>query len=336
MGTGRLVMVSVLVLAACGGGHSGADVDATVDATVDAAVDADVDAPPTDAAVVVPHRMIVDQLLLPLDGAHATAYGLDLDLQTNDGVDNQVAVLYGSLDALAPTLHLQTDATRDVDRGTALWLFDLEAVDLTSSPQAVLTANLGTAPSPSPCLSPGDTVCRQHLAGTGAFQIDPASTAGQTIGGAGTGAIAAGRFTGGAGSLYLPIFLGTAPVWVPVTLARAQLDATAGGVQGNIGGALRQADVDGVLIPGLSDQVRATFAADCTMPTPPSCGCVSGSTGQTFKNLYDKTPNNCVITDAEVRAVVAGFLAPDIDENHDGTNDAISIGYRVHTVAATF
>jgi len=57
---------------------------------------------------------------------------------------------------------------------------------------------------------------------------------------------------------------------------------------------------------------------------------------ETLRGLFDKMPNDCMITDAEVMMVVSGFLTPDIDLDGNGTNDALSLGIGVTAVGAVY
>jgi len=285
------------------------------------------------------HTFVAAALDLPTNGAEAMALGLDIDDKPNDGVDNQLGSVLGSIGALAPSLNLQASLDTQVDQGGLILLTDLRAKDLTNSSGVGMWVYLGQTtppPTPLPCTDANDTVCRHHLDGSGHFVVDPSGPTDAKL----AGKIIGGVFTGGPGTVTLQISLaGGTPINLPLQRAKAEIhgiSATGFGTGSKIGGAISQDDINNSVIPAIGNTVRTTFMRDCMGTTPPGCACTANSTGATLKNLFDKTPNDCMITDAEVMAVVSGFLTPDIDLNGDGTNDALSLGIGVTGVAGTY
>jgi hypothetical protein len=309
-----------LGLIACGGGGDDDDGGTTIDPTG------------TD------HLFVASALNLPENAAEAMTLGLDIDNKANDGVDNQLGMVLGSIGALAPDLDLQMSVDTQVDQGEIILLANVKAKDLASASGVGLYVYLGDNPNPPACTDANDTVCRHHFTGSATFDIADGSPTDAAIG----GRIVNGKFTGGPGTVNLQIALsGGVPIDLPLQKAKAEITSVqASGWMGKIGGAISQDDINNNVVPAIGNTVRSSFDETCmTMAeggTAPNCGCTAGGTGETLRGLFDKTPNDCNITDPEVMAVVSGFLTPDIDLNGDGTNDALSLGIGVTAVGAVF
>lgn len=290
------------------------------------------------------HTYVVSDLTLPTNAAEAMMLGMDIDGKANDGVDNQLGMVLGSIGALAPDLNLQMSVDEQVAQGSIILLANVKATDLTNASGVGLHVYLGDNPNPPACTDANDTVCGKHLAGGASFDIAATSPTTATL----VGRILSGKYCApsdcskpGTGAVTLQISLGAGvPIDLPLQKAKAELNGiTATGItSGKIGGAISQTDINTNVIPAIGNTVRTSFDESCDVGgTPPNCGCVADSTGATLRGLFDKPPTaDCTITDAEVMAVVAGFLTPDIDLNGDGTNDALSLGIGVKAVAGTF
>ncbi len=282
------------------------------------------------------NTFVVSALNLPENAAEAMMLGLDIDGKANDGVDNQLGMVLGSIGALAPDLDLQASVDEQVDQGSIILLANLLAKDLTNASGVGLWVYLGDNPTPAACTDANDMVCRRHLAGGATFSIASGSPTDAKL----AGRIVNGKYTGGPGNVTLQIALaGGTPIDLPLQRARAEFNSVtaAGWTSGKIGGAISQADINTQVVPAIGDTVRTSFDETCDVGgTPPNCGCTAGETGETLRGLFDKTPNDCTITDAEVQAVVSGFLTSDIDLDGDGTNDALSLGIGVSAVAGTY
>ncbi|HRK96825.1 MAG TPA: hypothetical protein PK694_10935 [Rhodospirillales bacterium] len=286
------------------------------------------------------HTFVAASLNLPENAAEAMMLGLDIDNKPNDGVDNQLGMVLGSIGALAPDLDLQTAVDEQVDQGEIILLANVKATDLTNASGVGFIVYLGDNPNPAACMDANDTVCRRHLAGGASFSIAAGSPTDASI----AGRIVNGKFTGGPGTVNLQIALaGGQPIDLPLQRAKAEVNAVSatGWMTGKIGGAISQDDINTNVIPAIGNTVRTSFDDTCDTNTQGGtmanmCNCQAGETGETLRGLFDKTPYDCNITDAEVMAVVSGFLTPDIDLDGDGTNDALSLGIGVSAVAATF
>jgi len=285
------------------------------------------------------HTSVVSAIDLPTNGREAAALGLDIDGKANDGVDNQLGSVLGSFQALLPNLDLQASITRQIDQGTLVLLANVKATALTSAQGVGTWLYAGTTSmTPPACVDGSDVVCRQQFTGTGLFNVDLTGPTDAKL----AGSIATGNFIGVADELTVKLTLGGVPLTLPLKKARAELSgmSAAGWPSTNskIGGAITQADIQGSVLPAMATLIRTTFDEDCDVGgTPPSCGCVGGSTGATMRNLFDKAPTqDCQISDPEVTTVISGFLTPDIDLDDDGTNDAVSLGVGITAVAGTF
>lgn len=287
------------------------------------------------------HTYVVSAVDLPTNPAEAMSLGMDIDGKANDGIDNQLGSVLGAIGGLAPTLNLQMNLDTQVDTGQLVMLINMKATDLASASGVGMEVYVGTnVVTPPACTDMTDTVCRKHFTGTGMFNIDSVNgpTDAQLV-----GTIMGGKFKGGPGTVTLKIALaGGAPISLPLQKARAEISGiTAAGwpaTGSKIGGAISDEDIDGEVMPAIASTVRTSFDETCDVgATTASCNCVMGSTGLTLKNLFDKAPTqDCMISDAEVKAVVDGFLTPDIDLDGDGTNDAVSMGLGVTGVAAVY
>ena len=298
--------------------------------TPDAGPDAAIDAPPADAGMAegTHTHYVIDHMTLPTTHPEAPQDGLDLD--GNGTIDNQL----GSV--LAPFASQGFDPqpamTKAVDTGAIILLADLQTTSFTSATAAGFTTYSGTNPNPMPCTSPADTVCRQHLQGTGAFDAaatprDPALI----------GAVTAGTFTGGPGHLPIQLaLLGGQPLTLDLIGARVKLTATSTAItQGVIAGGVAQSDITGKLYPALQQTLTATVAADCTaLTSPPGCGCTANSPGATVLGLFD-TNHDCAISVDEVanNSLIQNLFQPDVMLEGQ---PALSLGFAITAVPATF
>lgn len=285
------------------------------------------------------HTFVASALDLPENAAEAMALGLDIDEKANDGVDNQLGMVLGSIGALAPELDLQMSIDTEIAEGGVILLANLKATALDNAKGVGFYVYLGANPNPPACQDANDTVCGRHLAGGASFEIASGSPTDAVL----VGRVVNGKFNGGPGNVTLQISLGGGtPINLPLKKAKAELLGVSaeGWTSGKIGGAITQDDINTEVVPAIGTTVRNSFDETCMTAaeggTAPNCGCEAGGTGETLKGLFDKTPNDCTITDAEVMAVVSGFLTPDVDLDGDGTNDALSLGIGVDSATAMF
>lgn len=282
------------------------------------------------------HTYVVDTVSIPLDADEAEELGFDID---GDGtVDNQLGnILSALIQAGGGDLDLQGSITESVDNGDILLLADVQATALTSASACGFSLYLGQNPSPAPCTNPDDPLtCRQHLTGTGTFDVDPASPSDVTV----RGNIVGGRFTGGPGDLALQIAFGETAINLTLIEARAEINGITetGFEMSKVGGAVPDAVIQGEVLPAVSVAVNDIMTTDCPAPrTPPTCGCMDGSTGETLMGIFDEN-GDCDVPESEVRAnsLIVTLLRPDVDTDGDGEPDALSVGVGATAVAGTW
>ena len=327
----RIAAVLVLLVACGDDGSSATPIDAPPsDVPPDMTPDM-VDAFVAPTAPAGHYHYVIDRLLVPETNAQARDYALDLD--GNGVVDNQLGMVFGTLAAMGMGV---TDATtRAIDRGESITLVDLVTTDLTTSATASVALFASDASTPAACANAADTVCRRHLAGTGAFTtlavpVDPPLP----------GAFAAGTFTAGPGALSLPL-VWPQPFRVALLGARMKITAASASSLGSvvIAGGITTPEIQATIIPKIRDGFQASVTADCpTTTTPPLCGCPGGSAGATALALFDGsdgTAKDCAISIAEVRdnSLIQSLLAPDVMIN--GVQ-ALSVGVNARAVLAAF
>ena len=324
--------LAVLLLAACGSSNASKS-----DAHIDVPPDMPPDLAPAPDAPLGHYLYVIDHENVPTTTQQAHDYGLDLD---NDGqIDNQLGMVLGTLNGQG--FDVQTEVNTSVDRGTTLLIADLYALDFTTTTGSTFTTYDGGAAFPSACSSSTDTVCRHHLDGHGMFTLAANSAHDTPL----MGDASAGVFTEGPGHLEIEGALFGAGGVAHIDLIGARVKLT-GVTATNIGpsilaGAVTMTDIDTKLIPAWQMAVTAQIQKDCcglsTSPggatcTPPSCGCVDGSTGKTDVGLFDAN-HDCVVTVDEIKnnSLVMSLLAPDV--TIDG-QQALSFGMQVTAVHA--
>ncbi len=301
------------------------------DATVDAPIGGDaVDGAP-DALELTGHHYIIDKQIIPLNNTQARALGLDLN---NDStVDNQL----GSVMATFAGQGFDSQGPNDtaVDRGAILMLVDLQTNGFTTT-QATFTLLSGADPQPPACTGVGDTVCRHHLSGSGAFTVAATSAHDSPL----TGDLTAGALLTDAvttGRLQLQTALLTASP-ISLDLIGARVSATTvsatGITSGIIAGGVTQSDVATKLLPGWQQALDAQVQLDCG-GSPPTCGCAAGSRGKTAQELFDTSPRDCSISLSEMQnnSLIQSLTAPDVEI---AGQQAVSLGIGFTATSATF
>lgn len=292
-----------------------------------------------DDDVIVPegdhHGYVVDSVTIPLNSGQAEDLGFDIDGDGN--VDNQLGNILSALIQAAGsgTLDLQGSIDNSVDEGSILLLADVQATSLTSAANVGFAVLLGDNPSPEPCTDPEDPLtCRQHLDGSGTFDIAAGADRDLVVG----GNIVGGTFTGGPGELTLQISLAAgSAINLNLIEARARLTGISedGIDDAIIGGAITQEDIDGQVIPAVHDTVSGIIDEDCT-GTAPDC-CEAGSTGETLLGIFDEN-EDCEVPLDEIQnnSLIMTLLRADVDTDGDGEEDALSVGVGASAVKGTF
>ncbi len=332
----RLSLLTSLMLApACG--DSPADppdaappADSRVpDATPDAAPPGLCEVELADGGVAPTYQYVLDAIDVPENSDQAEDLGMDLD---GDGsIDNQIGNIIGALVSVGGGLgEVQQRTARAVDEGGTITLAQLWPC----STGAFATYH-GANPRPAACDGAGDTVCRHHLDGTGAFDIAAGTPTSQQVVGTTSGDV----FTGGPGELALPLALfGGEPALLTLTHAQVRLDGVSadGFATGTIAGGIPEEQVQAALVPAVYAGVSAQIASECT-GVGLDCGCEPSSTAVTLLGIFD-VDNDCAVTLPEIQdnPLIATLLGSDLDTDADGTADALSIGVGVHAVRASF
>lgn len=256
------------------------------------------------------HRhYVVDHQFLAVTPAQVTMYALDLD---GDGQpDNRLGM--GGLAVSTFGIDRQGNTSAAVDRGDVLLLLDVQATDLMNASNAGVNFYIGSNPSPAPCVSASDSICRRHLAGNGSFMI----ASGQPHVPAMLGAISNGEYiTASGGNLRIQIAPTGTAIELDLIGARAKItgiteNAVATGI---LGGAVTKSDVENKLSPAIVAAYNAIIKRDCTSPTPPGCGCAAGTNGAVLIATFDGAQPSCRIELDEYtgNTDVQKAIAPDV------------------------
>jgi hypothetical protein len=316
-----LVLVPALLAFGCGGGVS---TNPLADAPQEP------DAPDGAPITLTPERYVLATQTTPTNNAQARELGLDLNADAI--IDNQLGMVMATFASQGFDIQESTDTA--VDRGAILMLVELQADGFVASP-ASFTLFTGATPQPLPCNGAGDTICRHHLAGTGAFTVAADSARDTPL----EGSIVGGTLTtdvNTAGKLTIQTTMMT-PNAVTLNLIGARVKASpseTGIMNGVIAGAITPAEVDTKVLPQWQQAFAAAMQQDCP-GTAPSCGCAAGSTGESIHGLFDTSPVNCVITVQEIKSnsLVQSLLAPDV--TIDG-QQALSFGIGFTAVRGAF
>lgn len=277
------------------------------------------------------HHYVVDALALPATSGDATSTGVDLD---GDGsVDNQFGMITAALAGAGFDLDAAVD--EGIRRGETLLLADVQATSLTDASRVGFSFYEGTNVSPAPCtIQTNLSTCGQHLTGAGNFDVVAGSQPSAPV----SGRITAGVFDGLGGDVQLTFSLFGTDVPLRLTGARAHMTAvtTSGFGMSTIAGIVSGADLRNALLPALISELMTVIDRDC-ISGPPTCGCAPGSSGEDAITLFDANAD-CAVTIAELEssALLSATLAPDMDIDGDGANDALSLGMGMTGVAATF
>lgn len=286
------------------------------------------------------HQYVVSEMLIPSSSAEAASFGLDIDGDSEGRVDNAFGQFLASFgDSVGLDFQAATD--EQVLKGIVIHLLNLRAASLSSTNEATLSIFNGGNPSTAPCVDESTLDCGYHLDGNTSFDIVPAASS-QPM----NGSIAAGEFTGGPGSFQLSLpFLGrTMPIYL--IGARSIASANSSSLTGKIGGGITTEVVESTVIPLMTASFSDVVEEDCS-GTPETGCCDSGSSGESLIEFFDEPPEDCQISEDEVRnnELLSIQLQPDIDlldasgdfnPGQDGVNDSLSFGIRFDSVGAEF
>ena len=314
------------------GGGAGSGGSAATTGTGGGGADAGVpDAQANDAGPPV-HRGFVVTLRLPQNAAEQPSHSLDIDGDSFNRNDN----LLGSV---AATL-AGADVTSLGDNVMAFEQGDIiELLSITSAfvngvrAQAVLRR--GENPSVAPCSIGDAAACGQHLLPGTSFDVLAADAALPEL----VGTFIADRVDAGPGPLRVSFVILGQTVVLNLVAGRMEMDfVTDTQIAGKLGGAIPEAELNSLVFPALTAGLNALLDRDC-----PANVCASGSAGENIATVVD-TDDDFTLTLSEFQNSVFGaVLTPDLDlldasgqPGVDGTNDHVSIGFRVDGAPATF
>jgi hypothetical protein len=281
------------------------------------------------------HTFVVSRMTLPTTNAEATKLGVKIDEKTGATVDNQLGSVLAALHMYGVAPQIATDD--QVDHGSILLLANVKATGLVDAPSAELSFYEGANPAPPACDGGSDVDCGKHLLGNATFDIAAGSPTDSKL----DGAITSGALKAGPGKVEVSVaFAPATTTLLSLQHARAEVVVTADGFGpgSKIGGAISDADVSASVLPGLHQAVNVVIDADCQgNHVPPTCGCTQGSHGAELVSAFDAN-TDCSVTLDEFSssALTQSLLAPDVDLDGDGSPDALSFGFGVSAVKATF
>jgi len=291
-------------------------------------------------------RFAANAVTLPVQKSD---FAFDLD---GDGkLDNQFGAFLGALSSQG--MDSQASETAAIVAGRAVLLVQETSDDPTGQSDPCAGARLSAA-------SP--TSSAPKFDGTDTFTADTATTSGQL-----RGAITAGQLvsenpatatTPVSATLRLAPFGATSTMDLPLVGAEVELTRSGATISaGRIHGAIRQSDVQQVVVPALAAAFNAQIAANPTATSSQQLlslfdngGVASSACGSTCKNLDGTcaTANDGTISDCEVgtNSLIANLLAPDVqlfDSQNNWhptpggtTKDSLSVGLGFTGVAASF
>jgi hypothetical protein len=195
---------------------------------------------------------------------------------------------------------------------------------------------------PDPCLDITDlTTCRQHLMGTGSFDVASTDPADALI----FGNITNGHFSGDRGviTLDVPLFVADQGLTLQMIGARSEVTVAADALtDGKLAGAVTETYIHDNVLPQLHNVLDVVVERDCHGTTG-SC-CDANTDGETVVNLFD-SDGSCTVTLQELydSGLLQSLLAPDVDlldeeglSGADGVLDSLSLGIGYTSVPATY
>lgn len=266
---------------------------------------------------------VVSRLILP-DAATASKTGADLD---GDGViDNALGGVLGALAAVSSSMGLQEELDGSVYSGDAVMLIRLQAASFTDAPSAVAQAWRGA--NQTCCTDSKDVAaCKAEAAagcfsGNHVFTPHPTDDYSTILG----GAITAGAIRYGPSKLTLALNISggsTLDLSLLSVYLLGRLDSP-GIADGVIAGALPKAELDGKVIPAITDILNN----ELTDPSTPQ------ATIDTILSLFDSNADKIIaVSEVQGNALIQSFLGGDVDVDKDGTME-LSLGIGFEAVPA--
>lgn len=282
---------------------------------------------------------IVSAVVIPEDDIAARSIGVDLD---DDGsIDNKLGQIISVL-PFDPNYGPNEILTEMILDGYLIVILRL-VVSAWPTDEHVAAQILGGDADPT------HDATEDNLSGSGHVLIDDETNRNLYL----CGDLLDNFLTAGPGTIQVPLWLYGNIVFLPVDRARMVSDASMtvnGFSELMVGGGLTQDTLNNHLIPGivdaLNDEViaRPTGAAadyvltsiDAGCDTTPE-GCASVVNGQGECAAWTGDPNDPPLTATEIRCnlVLSSALTPDVDADHDGINELVSLGIKISGIPVT-
>jgi hypothetical protein len=255
-----------------------------------------------------------------------------LDIGGSSDPDNTVGTLLIGLSLAG----FDVDATlaTAVGAGDIILLHSINAPSLTSASTATWQIYIG------------DPTANPKFDGTGTFTIASDSPTNAIL----SGSIAAGKFSGGPGTVSLQVALisGADPLDLTLYGTKLEADVTATGcTNGKLDGAIKKGDLHDHVLPALVDGLNAKIAADGTCSANfETCN----TSNKALLMFIDRdshsgnSDNHIQLSEIEENGTVAALLVADLDffndttgaPGADGTNDSLSLAVGFECSKAVF
>ena len=330
-----LASILPLAFAACGGGTDSGDCTASGG---------------TNKAQYVTNAVMVPQ--------QRSDYAIDLN---GDGrVDNQLGNIIGALEG--QMLHVQDGVNQAVTDGTLIVLMSETSSDSSYQTDSCATAKVQVG---QPIVAPATP----DYSGSGHFTVDTGQQ-----GGTFNGPIKVGKFSSAPPAttktpvevdIKLPLIAGADPVTLKVNGAHLQFTRGADGkiTGGQLNGAIKNSDVQTLIIPNVATLLTKKITDDSTPPNMLSSGdmqilsifdnggkadaaCSAGTCKNPDGSCAVKGDNKIDICEVSTAGLIQNVLAPDVQmfdasgnyaPNKDNTmKDSLSLGLSFSAVGATF
>jgi len=271
---------------------------------------------------------VVDGITLPGSQSEAIEFGFDLDRDSQERPDNALGQILSIILQFSNYNELvQGEIDERLANGELIHLFDVQAVSLRDAGGVGLLPFLGSDPDGDPS---------DNWPGPELYETT-------TEGAVAAGAIVDGTLHATRGRLPLTFALPNVaqPMVLELHAAEVRGTITDSGISGTIGGAIREADIDRVLVPMLHVALQAMVDDTC-----PDGVCVVGSIGEDVLHYFDADRDGAV-TEQEVRenSLITSLLSADVDlydadgyydPGADGVKDSMSFAVAFTAVAAEF
>jgi hypothetical protein len=273
-------------------------------------------------------HQVIDTLVVPTNASQAAQLAFNLDGDPGATPDNTLGLAFGPIMALVFGDSPQDSADAGISSGRTLNLVSIAADSLRTDPTAWWRGFIAR--------SKADPV----LTGGGRFKVDATAPSGTWL----KGSITNRRITARSGTV--PLRLAILPTGDPLTVrllaVRVKARCTVTGCTGGIlGGGVPYDELRWALVPLVAESARSFVRTGCPLGWRDIADC--DQTAQTVLGVFDKAPLDREINETEVEAVLAPFLAPDLDlfgadgkRGTDGVDESVSFGIGFTTKPAIF